>query len=304
VLKELRFLAKGDLKDTSHQKEIEAKNMELEDMMAMFSHKFRSPLDAIIYNTEHEHQEKLYKQAAQTMRGLLDIFSTISTDVDRLQDRLKQDSQGNGNLITAFGKVLDMVLLHLLSASATGVIRQHYLSYAKAHGFCDEGISSKQWYDDYQDLERQLQQEWEQSYAKLLGQSATLEHKLAWLELRFFRLELLGFGRVDIQFDEYGITESLLTIVFNEFLVNAFKYYASVENTPVAFEWTSRDGHQVLICRNPSTRHERTRIKGSGKGHIFLSALSRKIGSEFIKPKPADNFVVEFSFANELLISN
>lgn len=48
-------------------KKLEESEKELEDTMAMFAHKFRSPLDAIIYNTEHEHQEKLYKQAAQTM---------------------------------------------------------------------------------------------------------------------------------------------------------------------------------------------------------------------------------------------
>ncbi|ATG89421.1 sel1 repeat family protein [Methylomonas koyamae] len=284
--------------------ELKAKESELEETMAMFAHKFRSPLDAIIYNTEHEHQEKLYRQAAQTMRGLLDIFSLVATDADKLQDRLKQDCRGNGNLISAFGKVLDMVLLHLLSASAKGLIRQHYLRYAKAQGLCDKETSSKQWYEDCRELEQKLQQDWEQSYAQLLSQSATLAQRLAWLESRFFKLELLGFERDDIQFDEYGITESLLTIVLNEFLVNVFKYYASSEKESVVLEWVSRDGHQVLTCRNPSTRHERTRIKGSGKGHVFLSALARKIGREFIKPNPADDFVVEFSLADELLISN
>jgi TPR repeat protein len=277
---------------------------ELEETMAMFAHKFRSPLDAIIYNTNHEHQPKLYIQAAQTMRGLLDIFTLISTDADKLQPRLKNDCRGNGNLTAAFSKVLDMVLLHLLSTSAKGLIRQHYLRYAKACGLCEVKTTSKQWYEDCREMEQQLQQEWEQSYAQLLNQPAALEQRLVWLELRFFKLELLGFARNDIQFDEYGITESLLTIVLNEFLVNAFKYYASSGNAPVVLEWASRDGHQVLTCRNPSTRHERTRIKGSGKGHVFLSALARKIGSEFIKPNPADDFVVEFFLADELLISN
>ncbi|WKJ91804.1 hypothetical protein QZJ86_06605 [Methylomonas montana] len=288
---------------SEQQRRAEHAEYELEQTMSMFAHKFRSPLDAILYNSGHEHQPKLYIQAAQTMQGLLDIFSLISTDADKLQDRLKQDRQGEGNLVSVFGKTLDMVLLHLLSPSAKGIIRQHYLGYAKAHDLCDAGVSTKQWYEDYREMEQQLQHDWEQSYAQLLGQSATLEPRLAWLEQRFFKLELLGFGRINIQFEEYGITESLLTIVFNEFLINAFKYYASVENSPVVLNWVTRDDHQVLVCRNPSTRHERTRIKGSGKGHIFLSALARKIGSEFIKPKPADDFVVEFSLADELLIS-
>ncbi|WP_157204108.1 tetratricopeptide repeat protein [Methylomonas methanica] len=277
---------------------------ELEETMAMFAHKFRSPLDAIIYNTEHEHQVKLYKQAAQTMRGLLEIFSIISTDADTLQPKLKQDCRGNGTLLLLFSKTLDMILLHLLSVSATEKIQQHYLRYAKAQGLCAADLTYKAWNEEHFELERQLQSEWEQSYAKLLTESAKLEQRLDWLEQHFFKLELKGFDRAVIQFKEYGITESFLTIVLNEVLVNAFKYYGSAEALPVVLEWQVRDGFQVLICRNPSMRSERSKLKGSGKGHFFLSALARKIGSQFSKPKPQDDFVVEFAIADQLLISS
>jgi hypothetical protein len=59
-----------------------------------------------------------------------------------------------------------------------------------------------------------------------------------------------------------------------------------------------------LSCCNPSIRAERTMLKGSGKGHTFLSALARKTGSQFNKPKPHDDFVLEFGIANELLKTN
>ena len=296
-------IEKAQILDKKNQ-ELLAKEKELEEIMSMFAHKFRSPLDTIIYNTHHEHQPKLYIQAAQTMRGLLDIFSIISADDIVLIEKLKRDNQGESGLLTVFSKTLDMILLHLLSAQAAEKIQQHYLRYAKKHGLCDAELSYKQWNDDYFELERQLQTEWEQSFAALLSQQATLEQRLAWLEQRFFKLELQGFEQANIQFKEYGITESFLTILLNEILVNAFKYYSSDTQQPVVLAWAESDSYQVLSCRNPSARHERDRFKGSGKGHTFLSALARKTGSQFTKPKPQDDFVLEFGIANQLLISS
>ncbi len=282
--------------------QLQAKEKELEDMMSMFAHKFRSPLDAIIYNTSHENNPKLYAEAAQTMRGLLDIFSIISTDDKILTDKIKTDHQCNGRLITVLDKTLNMILLHLLSVSGAEKIQQHYLAYAKAHGKIDESVSYKIWCDDYFELEQELQAEWEQSFSALLNQSAPLEQRLNWIELHFFKLEIIGFERDDIQFKDYAITESFLIILINEILVNAFKYYSSEIKQPVILQWIERDGYQVLTCHNPSIRRERTTIKGSGKGHTFLSALARKTNSQFTKPKPQDDFVLEFAIPNDLLL--
>jgi len=296
-------LARRNKELEEKNKKLEEAEKELEDMMSMFAHKFRSPLDAIIYNTTHENQVKLYTEAAQTMRGLLNIFSIISTDAEILKDKIKQDGVGSGRLTTVFSKTLDMILLHLLSVSGTEKIQQHYMAYAKAHEQCDAQVCYKTWCEDYFELEQSLQAEWEQSFALLLNQSATLEQRLAWLEQHFFKLKLIGFERSDIQFKEYGVTESFLTILLNEILVNAFKYYSSASKHPVILEWTEREGYQVLICRNPSIRSERTIIKGSHKGQAFLSTLARKTGSIFTKPTPQDDFVVEFGIPDELLIS-
>ena len=71
----------------------------------------------------------------------------------------------------------------------------------------------------------------------------------------------------------------------------------------MVLEWVEREGYQVLICRNPRIRSERTIIKGSHKGHVFLSTLARKTDSLFNKPIPQDDFVLEFGLPNELLIS-
>ncbi len=296
------------LQDMLVQKEfveeaLREKENELEDMMSMFAHKFRSPLDAIIYNTQHDNQVELYTEAAQTMRGLLNIFSIISTDTDILKDKIKQDYQGSGNVETVFCKTLDMILLHLLSVSGAEKIQQHYLSYAKAQGQCDTQVSYKTWCEEYFELEQTMQVEWEASYAQLIKQSPTLEQRLTWLEQYFFKLDVIGFDRTDIQFKEYGTTESLLTILLNEILVNVFKYYSSESKQAVVLEWVEREGYQVLICSNPSIRSERTIIKGSHKGHVFLSTLARKTDSLFNKPIPQDNFILEFGLPNELLIS-
>ena len=284
-------------------KQLEIARSELEEMMSMFAHKFRSPLDAIIYNTTHENQVKLYAEAAQTMRGLLDVFSIISTDPEILKVKIKRDNQGTGSLLSVFIKTLDMIMLHLLSASGAEKIQQHYMTYAKTHGLCSPELSYKSWIEENFELEQQLQSEWEQSFAHLLGESDKLEPRLTWLEQRFFKLELSGFDEANIQFRANGVTESFLMILLNEILVNAFKYYSSATRNPVVLEWTERDGHQVFICRNPSVRSERTIIKGSHKGHAFLSTLARKTGSQFVKPQPQDEFVLEFAIPNELLLA-
>ena len=285
-------------------KQLQEKEKELEDMMSMFAHKFRSPLDAIIYNTTHENQVKLYTEAAQTMRGLLDIFSLISTDAALLKRKLMADNYGNGRLITTFSKALDMVLLHLLTNSNREKVRQHYIAHAKLNDKVDSNISRKVWREDYIELEQSLQTEWEQDFATLILQSASLAEKLDWIAKYFFSIQLIGFDRKGIEFEEYGITESLLMMVINEIVVNVFKYYSSETKQPVIIEWVEKDGSQVIICRNPSYGSERTIFKGSQKGHVFLSTLARNIGIHFVKPIPKDEFVVEFGIPNKLLISN
>jgi type I restriction-modification system DNA methylase subunit len=296
-------LEKKDQELEEKNRRLQEAQKELEEMMSMFAHKFRSPLDTIIYNTTHENRAKLYTEAAQTMRGLLDVFIAISTDSERLKERIKQDNQGQGRLSSLFLKTLDMMMLHLLSPTGAKKIRQHYLAYAKTQGQCTHDLSYKAWREGFYELEQQMQAEWEQSYAQLLNQSESLEPRLAWVEQHFFKLELPGFDNEEIQFEPNEFKESFLMILLNEILVNVFKYYSSEIKQPVVLEWHERDDYQVLSCHNPSVRSERSIIKGSGKGHVFLSTLARKTGSQFVKPKLQDDFVLEFGIPKELLLA-
>jgi tetratricopeptide (TPR) repeat protein len=284
--------------------ELKEKEVEMEDMMSMFAHKFRSPLDAIIYNTIHDNNPKLYTESANTMRGLLDIFSIISADDKILTVKIKNDNKGNATLMSVLNKNLNMTLLHLLSVSGMSKIHQHYMNYAKVQGKITDAVSYKEWCYDYFEMERTLQKQWEQEFSELLNQSASLAERLQWLEQYFFKLDIIGFEINTIQFKEYETTESFLFILMNEILVNAFKYYASENKQPVILEWTATEDYQILSCRNPSIRRERDQHKGSGKGHTFLSALARKTGCKFTKPKPQDDFLLEFAIPNQLLLSN
>ena len=288
-----------ELKDKN--RELEAKEKELEDMMSMFAHKFRSPLDAIVYNTNHGNKPKIYFEAAQTMRGLLDIFSIISTGDKLLKEKLKNDTQGKGRLIKVLNSTLKMALLHLLSVSAADKIRQHYMSYAIQQGKVDNQITRKIWYDDYYKLESSLQLEWEESFSNLISQTFNLDDQLKWIERHFFKLEVIGFDRDDIQFKEYGVTESFLIILLHEIIINAFKYYASDTRKPVILKLINNGYHQTIECCNPSTRLERMSSKGSGKGHTFFSVLARKTDSLFVKPKYQDNFIIQFGIYNRFL---
>jgi len=285
-------------------RQLEAKEKELEDMMSMFAHKFRSPLDAIVDNTNRENNPKIYIEAAQTMRGLLEIFSIISTDDELLKKKLQDDMHGHGRLINVLSSTLKMALLHLLSISGVDKIRQHYISYAIKHGKVDSTVTPKIWYDEYDELEASLQSEWEQSFSSLISQPFDLADQLNWIEQHFFRLEIIGFDRNNIQFKEYGVTESFLVILLNEIIINAFKYYASDIKDSVKLTYLDNGEHQVIECCNPSTRSERTRSKGSGKGHSFLSALARKTNSHFIKPVHQDDFVINFVIPTQLLTTN
>jgi protease II len=126
------------------EKERKAKQ-ELENIMGMIAHKFRGSIQSLSYNVEHENQPNLSLESIQTMRGLLDIFSTISTREDTLREKLVQDKEGEGTVLAVLEKSLSLALADLLTVSNKNKILQHYLAYAKRNKGVEASVTPRQW---------------------------------------------------------------------------------------------------------------------------------------------------------------
>ncbi len=260
---------------------------ELEDLMSMFSHKFRSPLDAILFNTQHSHDTELYRESCQTMSGLLDIFGLISTEDRYLRDKISQDVGGETPLLEVVHKTLFMTIYHLLSKSGQERITQHYLHYATRHGLAEAGISRGEWKQS--DASHALHQVWEDEYLHLLNQ--TTGAIVQWIESRFFKINLVGLAQVTGGFRPYGVKYSVLVIVINECLMNAFKYSSAGQSLEI--QWVDQTQLQFT---NFSDVSERLLQKGSKKGHRFLKAIAQKIGGHFEAAPQVDRYHSRFTF--------
>jgi len=275
---------------------------DLEDIMAMFAHKFRGPLQSIRYNAEHDNQKQVTLQAVHTMFGLLNIFSIIAIDAELFRRKLQQDMQGDGTLKKVLEKTLSLVIKQVLTLDNTRKIRQHYLSYAEKTKQVPINITRKQWVEDY-DLEEQLQKEWEESFSRLLAEPEPLFDKLkAWFEERFFPLEISGFDDQTIHFEHHGVTESTLHIVLTEILLNAIKYYYSETQEPVKLLWQHDEDFCSIISENSSHRSERSVDKGSKKGHKFLSLIALNLQGQFPNPLPKDTYRIEWRMPTDLVV--
>jgi len=297
----VRQSAQQVLEDIFKLEEQEKAKKEVEDIMAMFAHKFRGPLQSIQYNAEHDNQKKVTLQAVQTMGGLLNIFSTVATEPKTLRDKLQTDNAGTGTLAGVLEKVLLPVIEQVLTPDNAKKIRQHYLRYAKKTKQVPITITRKQWVEDYE-LEEQLQTEWENSFSALLG-DPSLDKLSDWLEEHFFRLEISGFNDDSIHFEHYGATESLLIIVLNEILLNAIKYYSSETNEPVKLCWQHDQDCCRLICENPSDVTEQRIDKGTYKGHKFLNTIANKLQGHFVQEhRPNNSYQVEIRIPTHLFV--
>ncbi|MEN8216696.1 MAG: tetratricopeptide repeat protein [Pseudomonadota bacterium] len=277
-----------------------AAKQELEDVMAMFAHKFRGPLQSIQYNAEHSNQKQITLQAVQTMAGLLNIFSTIATDAQQLRLKLQQDMQGEGTILSVLEKALLPVIKQVLTINNAKKIRQHYLGYAKKTGQVPATTTRKQWVEDYFQIEEQLQAAWEESFSA----APRLERLVAWIEERFFPLEVTGFNNDAIHFERYGATESTLIIVLTEILLNAVKYYSSKTGEPVRLDWQTDQKFATIVCENPSSRDERRIDKGSQKGHKFLNLIVKKLQGDFPEPLRKNPYQLKWQIPMDLLMRN
>jgi hypothetical protein len=287
-----------------HEKEAKQQlataNQELESFMAMIAHKFRGTLQNIEYDIEEGGNKKRSLDTVHTMRGLLNIFSVISTEPEHLHELLKRDRQGKGTILWVLEKSLIFAISQLLTIENVDKIKQHYFAYAKKTGKIPPTTTRLAWYNDYFELEEQLQSEWKDDFNQLLN-GATLDDIVTWMNERFFPIEIKGIMESPIHFAYYGTTASILTIVMVEILFNAVKYYASEIRTPLQLHWICEKEVCRFLCKNPSAVEERSG-KGSGKGHHFLSIIANQLEGSFPKPPFQDNYVTEFCIPTHLLI--
>jgi len=298
-LKNSRKSAQEMLIDIVKIEEKEKANQELEEVMGMFAHKFRGSLQSI----EYLEKDETILEDVHTMEGLLNIFSLVSTDAKRIREELWQDMEGEGTLLSLLEQTLIISLASVLASNKQEKIRQHYLNYAKQTEQVPISTTRKQWKDNYLDLELQLQKDWQQSFIDI-KRKPSLDKIITWLNERFFPINVQGFAEIPIHFERHGATESTLLVIMPEFFTNVLKYYASETQQTVQLHWICEPQFCRFVCINPTTHKEQRIIKGSGKGHQFLSLIARKLEGHFPEPPFVENYTAEFKIPNYLLMEN
>jgi len=295
ALSRARQLRTAEEKEAEHDRETQrkadedrrieqAKRESVESMMALFAHKFRGPVDSILFNTTHQHDERIYVDAAHTMNGLLDIFSVVSTTPEKLATSLKDDVGGNGSPASVLLHSLKLALVQLLSTRNRLRLSPHYLAYAKRQGQAPAELRQTEWMREkrWVDKEIELQTKWEQEIGTMtIGKD--IRDVGAWMASHLLPIRVEGFSESTARFAEYGPKASLLTVIFTEVLVNAIKHAAPTAILPLVASWSELSEEVSFTFANPSTRDSRDRekSKGSGKGHKFLKLIAENIGGSF-----------------------
>ena len=257
--------------------------------MALVAHKFRGSLDRIIYNIDHENSPQVYREAVSTMRGLLDIFSLISTDTVLLRRKLLADTEGVGTVADVATRSLGLALGQLLSQRGAERIQQHLLGYARRQGLVPSATNLRTWHEEHADVGEGLRREWEISLMERLP-DADLDALSQWAGERFCPIETAGYQGCRVRFAPFGTTESLLTILLTEAFTNMLKYYASAENAPSRAVWRMGEEMVALSFVNPTTSSTAAMVKGSGRGHDFLRLLTQKLGGNAKTERTGDAF--------------
>jgi hypothetical protein len=286
-------------------RELSAKARELEEVMAMFAHEFRGPVDSIIFNAEHELHSPLLANIGRTMNGLLEIFSYVSVDSEILRSRLANDSVGPATFGQVVRKSLWLALVQLLSPRRVEVMAYHYFAYAKRTGRITTEVNFKSWReeDEFIEVQKSLGSIWEIE----VGCAAHMETSnaiLDWCREHLFNVTLSGIDEMAIRFKAFGPKESVLLIFLTELFVNAIKHFDcdSADGLSVACHVNS--GVFELSFCNPSNVSSRNRGRGSGRGHKFLRLIAGKLGGEFVPPDYSGNSVAVLRIPSRLFHCN
>jgi signal transduction histidine kinase len=282
------------------QKQVEEKNKELNNLIAMFAHNFLGTLQCIRSNAEHDNNVSIHLKTVKMMSGALTAFSIISADDDKLIEQLKQDNTGETNLLQNLANNLALAISQLLSKTNKDKIINIYLNYLQKTNQIEIDTTSEELREnrDYRKKWQALQHQWEDEFNALFSENVELSSLQTWLADNFFPVQITGFDNDNIHFKEYGITDSIFLVVFMEILVNALKYMDVSQNQPLKLTLDKQDQHYHIICENPSSQET---YRGTHKGMDFLKSIARKLNAQFITESTEQQFKTSFIIPAELL---
>jgi TPR repeat protein len=273
----------------------------LEDMMALFAHKLRAPLQHIEYNVKNHNNPQQTLRDVESMQRFLNIYSFISSHGQQLQQKLLQDNHGKGRLIDVLKRSFIDAMIPLLSSGNRVKIKQHYLHYAKKNRLVPEKTKLKQWDSDYLQIGQQLQAQWFDEFYQLT-ESASFSAIQNWFNQHFFSIDIQGFDVDNIQFKPFSITEEVLVALLTEILLNMVKYYHASTVLFASLHWYCDDRMCTLTASNPSSVFEQKLDKGSQKGQDSVQTIVRKIGGDFRVISQGDSYQAILSIPATLLI--
>ena len=275
----------------------------IENLMALFAHQFRGPVDSIHINAEHQHDKRLYLKLAGSMSGLLEMFSAASSDPQVLASRLRDDSDGESSIGNVVLNSLCLALAQLLTGSRRRMA-PHYLAYAKRRQTAPANLDLFSWGRErtWQTMEKELQKSWERDIGMMLASDDLLRTQ-EWMAEHLLPIEFVGFEESLIRFSENGTKASLLTVIFTEILLNAVKHASPGTNRPMQVVWSEDEVKIVFSCENPSTLESRTRgeSKGTNRGQAFLQHMADKLGGSFHTDVFRDPSIVRLTLPRDIM---
>jgi hypothetical protein len=259
------------------------KRQTTENLMAMFAHKFRGPVDSIIFNTQHKNDERIYLDAARTMTGLLEVFSIVSTAPETLIDSMKSDVGGDGSPEKTILRSMKLALMQLLTQRNIKRMSRHYWQHALRCKLIPDSTRFKEWSSQPTMfiLERKIQEKLETEVSSL-----SIDHGVepieTWMRSNLMATEIQVSDTRQIRFAEYGRKEALFITIMTELFVNAIKHTNAISVQPLKISWVEEADVLVFKCTNPSNRDSRSGLsRGSGRGHSFLKTLIEKLQGRF-----------------------
>jgi hypothetical protein len=257
-------------------------------------------LQCIRSNAEHENNPNIHLKTVKMMGGALTAFSIISADDDKLVEQLKQDTTGEADLLKCLTNNLALTISQLLSKTNKDKIINLYLKYLQKTGEIPAETNTETLRSNKENRTKwqNLQHQWDDEFNILFSEQVEITTLKKWINDNFFAIEIIGFDKYPIHFNEYGFTDSIFLVVLMETLVNAFKYIDVKVNQPLILRLCKVNNAYQLSCQNPSRQES---YRGTHKGMDFLQTIAKKLNGEFINESTENNFKTTFIIPAELL---